>query len=266
MKTKIKQYHICQNPNCGKEFPHRGDSKNLYCCRKCTDEGYSINYQPIRDAKKQQKIDEYYKNPKLCKNCSKILTYKGRKNNCCSVSCAMFLQNRLHPVVHKKGKCMDHPLRKRFPCTNIIFKKCAICSTEFIIPKRLHQRNFCKKCLKLDKKQYKKLCKFHFNVHDNKELYDEHLILKYGWYSPPSNKIPNYSGVTWDHLYPIYLGFINNIPPKIMSHAANAELIPFSENLRRYREDKKTITLEELYERIKLWDSGIHNLPKFYKE
>lgn len=73
-------------------------------------------------------------------------------------------------------------------------------------------------------------------------------------------------GVTWDHLYSIHLGFINDVPPKIMRHPANAELVPFAEILKRYRQNKATITLDKLFHRIKLWDKGERNLTKYYTE
>ena len=34
----VKQIHICQNPNCGKEFEHTRSSKNKFCSIKCQNE------------------------------------------------------------------------------------------------------------------------------------------------------------------------------------------------------------------------------------
>ena len=40
----VKQIHICQNPNCGKEFEHTRSSKNKFCSIKCQNEYQHIKY------------------------------------------------------------------------------------------------------------------------------------------------------------------------------------------------------------------------------
>jgi len=39
-----KQVHICQNPNCGKEFEHRYTSNNKFCSIKCQQEYEYVEY------------------------------------------------------------------------------------------------------------------------------------------------------------------------------------------------------------------------------
>ena len=94
------------------------------------------------------------------------------------------------------------------------------------------------------------------------ELFDQKLIQEFGMYQPSNSKFPNLNGLVFDHLYRVYDGFLNNIDPLIIKHPANAELIP--QPLNKERMPKSTITIEELYERIRLWDSGNRNLKKYY--
>jgi len=74
----------------------------------------------------------------------------------------------------------------------------------------------------------------------------------------------NNTGVSWDHLYPIHMGYKKNIPIDIMTHPANAELVPHKENYRRYIQCKAMITLEELYERFELWNNVVNVIVEMY--
>jgi len=60
------------------------------------------------------------------------------------------------------------------------------------------------------------------------------------------------TGVSRDHLYSVYDGFSNKIDPKILKHPANCRLMIHSENSRKHK--TSSITLNELKERIKIWD------------
>lgn len=56
-----------------------------------------------------------------------------------------------------------------------------------------------------------------------------------------------------DHMYSIYSGFNNNVPPKIISHPANLQMLLESINISKSNKNK--ITLQELYRRIKQYET-----------
>jgi len=70
--------HKCQK--CKKLFKTK---KALYE-HQITHSEKNKKYNSDLKAKRQK---EYYKNPKQCKNCNKIIHYKKRKNNFCNSSC-----------------------------------------------------------------------------------------------------------------------------------------------------------------------------------
>lgn len=68
------------------------------------------------------------------------------------------------------------------------------------------------------------------------------------------NKYNNTKGCVRDHLLSRKYGFENNIPVWIISHPANCEIIPHSENVRRSRTNDNQISLDELINKISNWD------------
>ena len=48
----------------------------------------------IKQRCKNRLIEEYYKNPKYCPNCGKIIPYEKRNNLACSQSCAITIENK----------------------------------------------------------------------------------------------------------------------------------------------------------------------------
>lgn len=198
----------------------------------------------------------------ITKTCPKCGTefqanISGYQKKFCSRSCANSNTNS----GPKKGA---NPLQKIWEHSKVIFKNCKKCKAPMVLsnlkPGRSPYNWYCENCIGSDKKIYRKQCRFNLSPKKHPELYDFDLISKYGWYQPNSAKKPNTKGVTWDHLYQIQEGFQNNISPEIISHPANAELVSFEENYQRRR--RSMITLEQLYERIKLWDSGTRELEK----
>lgn len=254
--------HFCQA--CNKIFNHRYDSKNLYCSKPCADIGISKGNAERAKSKQKEKESEYNKNPKMCKYCNSVIKYTTKWTpKFCSHKCSAKFHNKQKNLIRIYKTKKERP-QKLF--CNVYFKTCVICNNLFTVSGIGHGKSRCKPCQLFNKREYKKLCRFNFCREKYPELFNSKLIKKYGWFTPPSVKNPNFNGVSWDHLYPIHIGFANNVPPEIMRHPANAELVPFTENIRRYQKEKYTITLDNLYERIKLWDSGERNLPKFYSE
>lgn len=87
-------------------------------------------------ARKNFKETEYYKNPKLCNCCSKIIPYDERLKKYCNSSCSAKITNKLKPkrknIISEEGKeNIRRATRKRF---NLPFEKevhyCIICSKQ----------------------------------------------------------------------------------------------------------------------------------------
>jgi hypothetical protein len=97
---------------------------------------------------------------------------------------------------------------------------------------------------------YKQRAKFKFNLKDYPNKFDFTLIKKYGWYKA-KNRGDNLNGVSRDHMLSIKGGFRQGIEPELLAHPANCKLMRNNDNIRK--NDKCTITYEELLERIKNW-------------
>lgn len=216
----------------------------------------------------------YKQNPNCCKECDSIIPYEKQKNKFCNHSCKAKFNNRKRPKsIYKKQaetlkkKYKEHPEliinRKNWPYCKVIFKICPTCNNAFRAKKG--NQIYCSKLCQANNsaKKYRQASKFYLNPNEYPELFNIELIEKYGWYQPTNKPNSNLTGVCWDHLYRISDGFKSNVAPEIISHPANAELVPFSINRQRA---ESLITLEELYERIKQWNSGNRNLKYFYFE
>ena len=110
--------------------------------------------------------------------------------------------------------------------------------------------------IKLELRTYRARCSFKFNVYNYPNYFDLELIDQHGWYSPggknSKNKNINMTGVSRDHLYSVYDGWINDIDPVIISHPANGRLILQSENASK--RNSSSITLDELLTKINIWN------------
>ena len=87
------------------------------------------------------------------------------------------------------------------------------------------------------------------------ELYEEKVdnitYTSWRWHQNKINptNLPRGTDYELDHKFSKTAGFINNVPPEVIGHYANLELIPKNEN--RSKRTKCSITLGELYEAIK---------------
>lgn len=207
--------------------------------------------------RKSSRIDEYYRNPKLCKQCDEIIPYEKRYNQFCNHSCSAKYNNKYFP------RNNPGPAKTVFPFCKISFEICETCNKPF--RKKAGNSRYCSPiCIKYSSaKAYRNACKFKLNKKDHPELFDGKLIEQHGWYMPSNMPNTNLTGVCWDHLYRIEEAYKNNIDPAIVAHPANAELIPWRVN---YYRKQSMISLEELYERIKQWGSGNRDLKYFYVE
>ena len=96
---------------------------------------------------------------------------------------------------------------------------------------------------------YRESCKFTFNIKQYPNEFNLTLISKFGMFNPVTNQ----QGVSKDHMLSVSYGKLNKIDPKIISHPANCKLMTQAEN--KAKQHYSSITLEELLERIIMWDA-----------
>lgn len=255
----------CKNIECENDIP----LNRVYCslsCRNVFVNKYLRDYTKYSTTCKEKKDDkekEYLENPKNCKECGDLITFKKSDNIFCSSSCSSTYNNR-----NKKGikyNLSEEGLKslRKSAFVNFginpreIFEKiCNECGQPFL-SKNL---KFCSKFCKINfhkrnsnpYKRYKELSKFKFNIADYPDEFDFSLIRKYGWYSP-SNRNNNLGGVSRDHMFSIKEGFDKGIDPKIISHPANCLLMVHTENISKNK--NSSITIEELMRRIEEFEN-----------
>ena len=228
----------------GHKRSHTSYKQPLYYCSSI----FSKKVVPVRSLELHNQA--YIKNLKKCPVCHIDHT----NSTFCSRSCAATYTNKSH-TTETKEKIRDklYQYYDRYPHSSVSFRKCKKCDKSYRV-KSSSQKYCSSSCNTI--RMYGNACRFKLNNRDHPELFDGDLITKHGWYQPASKKNPNLGGVVWDHLYPIHEGYENNVPPEIMSHPANAEMVHQKENMRRYHEDKFQITYEQLLERIDEWKSS----------
>ena len=261
--------------NCGEETKNN----NIYCSYKCRNIYVNKN---IRDysklinnniKKRNKKIKEYYKNPKKCKECGKVIPYNKKENMFCERSCSASYTNKKrkgtyeYNLTEEGKKVLIESANKNFHIDKVPLlkikkyyekpKKCLNCNS--ILEFRYRNRIFCNiGCKKeyyrknrTDVENYKKDCQFKFSLKNYKNEFDFKLVEKYGWYKA-KNRGDNLDGVSRDHMYSVMEGFRNGIDTKIISHPANCKLMIHNKNVSKH--DKCTISLEELKNRIIKWN------------
>lgn len=228
---------------CKQEFSSNGIGGDR-CSRSC-----HTKWLNSKRDRSNYKYRSRQKPKKQCLQCgSNIPTPKS--NKFCNSSCAASWNNK-------------NPHRKRGPTPKII-NHCKKCYNFF---SKDGMKSLCQTCRQttpqygykaptsphtLSKQNYRSRCRFKLNKRDHAILFDADLIKAHGWYSP-TNKGNNLNGVSWDHLFPIWKGYEMGIPPNVMSHPANAELVQHHENIRRYAQKEVRISYEELVDRIDKW-------------
>jgi len=258
--------------NCNEEIKNG----NIYCSYKCRNIYVNKN---IRDysklvvnnkKKKEEKIKNYYKKPKKCKECDNIINYNKKRNSFCCGSCSTSYTNKnrkkVKHILSDEGynnikKSNRFVIKEKYKKEKIEYysnkKRCPNCNKIIAFNKRVN--NFCdRSCknnyfnkLKTDIQIYREKCQFKFNVSDYKNEFNFKLVEKYGWYKA-KNRGDNLNGVSRDHMYSVMGGFRNNIDPKIISHPANCKLMIHNNNVSKF--DKCSITIDKLEDKIKKWD------------
>jgi hypothetical protein len=260
----------CKNIECDNETT----GKRIYCslsCRNIFVNKYLRSYNKVSNTfkqKKKEKEEQYLLDPKICKECGKIITFEFKDNTYCNSSCMASYTNRLKNVTWgdniRKGVCnylIKSGIKKEGEIGkyNLVCKGCGIkfqnkrseikyCSSEC---RKSHRRK------NMDEYQkYRLDTNFNFNLSDYKDEFDFSLIEKYGWYSP-SNKNNNLGGISRDHMLSVREGFEMKIDPKIISHPANCRLMIHNENISKNK--RSIISLEELLERIRIFEEKYKN-------
>lgn len=256
----------CKNTNCLNETI----GKKLYCSLSCRNQYVNTHlrdYSKCSDTfekKRKEKEKEYMKNPSYCKTCNKLIPLKEKAKGklFCSHSCSAS-HNNAKRVVTWNDKIRDGV--NNYIKENGYFgaalikvnlkqdkeqKYCLNCNSsltknKFYCDKKCKQQYERKNMTDFIK--YKLDCQFKFNLSDFPNEYDFSLIEEYGWYSP-KNKKNNLFGVSRDHIFSIREGYNLGIDPKIISHPANCQLLPHSENSSKHK--KCSISLEDLLTKI----------------
>lgn len=274
---------------CKKEYPLRGifthyDRTHLRETKYSN--GYNGKYSQISKKaqdKKEQSKKNYLNNPNKCDECNKALIFNKRSNKFCSRSCSAMHNNRLRiksgwQLSSNSRKQISEKLSKRsYTEPQDVETNCLGCGTKFTYLKvRNKERKYCSKScsakyslthvrkrkearlLRTPLANYRSDCAFKFSLNDYPEEFNFSLIEKYGWYKP-KNKGDNPNGISRDHIVSVKYGFNNGINPEIISHPANCQLLRHNDNVSKYT--SCTISIEELLEKIKLWNKKYSNLP-----
>lgn len=282
-KLKLSKCEICET-----DFVVGPGCYGKCCSLDCSKIWCTEHNRKIAKEKQNIRVKQYDINPKKCKNCSTILSYTHRKKSFCNNSCAATFNNKLRCPQSEETKAKRSQAVKQFYldrrdkiCTRNQVKTCQEDkslyhdrSDKIAAPVTIGglytkvYRNICYKtgmvffsktyrkyhpAIYKDRDHYKLLCQFSFSIKEYTEwfAYANKLIKEHGWYSP-YNKKNNLTGCSRDHLYSISDGYKNKIDPKIISHPANCNIVIHPENQKKHK--KSSITLDELIERIKLFD------------
>lgn len=273
----------CKNIECNNETI----GKRVYCsltCRNIFVNKYLRNYDKCSNTFKEKrkiKEKEYLKNPKKCKECSNVIKFSKfiDKDQFCNHSCSSSFNNKFrkgtkHNLSESGRKALiesacknllnEESRRKAFENQNKKYNRnpekqnCIECN------KLTRNKKYCSMYCKseymnrnMDEyKRYKLDCNFKFNLSDHPDEFDFSLIREHGWYSP-SNKNNNLGGVSRDHMLSVREGFELGIDVKVISHPANCKLMIHNQNISKNK--KSSITLEELMERINLFNNKYKN-------
>lgn len=147
--AKTKEVH-CKY--CGKLFKQKYSTQE-YCSNLCKD---------TNAAKLKQKywIDKYYKNPKICKECGKVIPYESRKNIFCNKSCSTKYHNKRRVVSESQKIKTSQSMQVIYMEKNLYKKRvCKVCGAEYIKIKGNGSTNICcsKKCseyIKIHKREF----------------------------------------------------------------------------------------------------------------
>ncbi len=249
--------HICAAVNCNIEIA----TTRKYCSASCRTKTTNALYKDYKAQSEGFKNKRNRRPIKYCNNCSVILTFEQRWNVFCSHSCSAAYTNKYRTpkkyTMSEQGRsniraALERRIRK--PVVELTEKVCPKCNASF----KKYTRYCSKTCANRSRKssnefrQYRLDCNFKFALNSYPDRFDFSLIEQFGWYSP-SNKRNNIGGVSRDHMLSIKDGYLLGVPPDIMSHPANCQLMVHSMNISKNK--KSSITYNGLLQRIAWWDA-----------
>jgi len=192
-------------------------------------------------------------NQRVCPGCKKILTYSSKRkkviaenlNRICK-SCSKIGKN--NPIFGKKG--IDNPSYKQ-KRQSISGKNNPFYKNN--IKEKIKETNYSNgKWVKPeDKSEF-------INYYEKVKSITQENYTKYFYDIPNSNKRSREYHL--DHKYSIHSGFKNNIPPEVVGHYKNLEILPHSIN--ESKGNKNSITLEQLFLDIKNSKNPLDKIKK----
>jgi len=219
-------------------------------------------------SKKQKNILKYNENPKLCLECKSIIPYDKRHDNkdFCSHSCSATYKNRAGCSNPEKSRvsalkavnkdlnvvgdfCYIKDSPTNFKVTKektlclIYFKQCVNCE-KYEARKTSISSKLCMTCRNSIFFEYRKLCNFSFNIGDFPKEFNIKLLSECKMFNPKNNQ----NGLSRDHKFSIYDGFLLKISHNIMKHPANCALMTQRENMKKF--SRSSITIEELNQNL----------------
>lgn len=206
-----------------------------------------------------------------CENCNNEHNGLYGSGRFCSIRCARGMATKQkREEINKKvsvamtGRKLSDSHKKQIEAGNNfnrkekIIKYCVECNKEMMCRPSEHRKKYCStRCWVLHTEKnkepfllYRQRCNFNFDVNHYPNKFDLTMISEYGWYSP-SNKGNNLNGISKDHMLSVKEGYEQGIDANIINHPANCKLMVHRENQKKNQ--KSSITIEELLERIKTW-------------
>lgn len=227
----------------------------------------------------------------ICKECEIEFDTPYKKQSCCSHKCAAINSNKSRsnsgylvsdktkknisesllkyhekntikkpikekPIKVKNKPTRTKPLDKSLICgdyTTIYLCECKICKSKFF---NKGCKQYCLSCHK-ESSNKRSRYKFIFNVFNFPELFDLELLKIVGFYSAGGkSKKWNIDGLSRDHKVSVSEALINDYDPYYITHPLNCQLMPHSENSKKYK--KSSLSYDHLknivdeYETIKI--------------
>lgn len=220
-------------------LPH-SKTRNIFCARSCS---------AAFNNRKRRRSDESKQKVSLALR-GRVLSEEHRRNLSLARGGTGVSPRRTRKTERRKGlRKVFRPELHPYPVSALM--QCRGCRRLI----KTAPRRFCEAC-GICIRTYRARAAFKFNIYDFPDMFPLSMIEEHGWHSPPGrngrNSNRNLNGVSRDHLYSVFDGFINQVNPDLLSHPANCGLVLHSENNRK--KAKSSITLDELMTRIERWE------------
>jgi hypothetical protein len=248
---------------CNKEFLRPGRKpvgKHVFCSRECYHKAISTMLRPASRVNclvcgkeiKRQKSHHSSKN--FCSMKCMGIERRNQLQLVCEF-CQKPIIRRQSEIKHKHVFCSHKCYLKFKHREGYVILKCKLCKKTF--KKRLScmdsQNHFCsRKCCNVWKGRhktsyriYKQLAQWkHLNLGEVCSRKEKSMLKKVGIFCPRTRK----GGMSRDHKFSVFNGFVNNVFPQLIGHPANCSLILQSANAKKHI--KNSITLSQLFDDI----------------